>query len=110
MMAAHASMRAGVGQQPALWLGSTWRVCPWRIIALSIPIYLIVVVAVRGLAPTRLTLAGAAAGLLAGGLSVVVYGLYCQESAAPFVAAWYSAGIAGCTGLGALLGPRFMRW
>lgn len=110
MMAAHASMRAPADRQMALWLGSTWRVCPWRILALAIPTYVAIVLSVRRLAPTRLGLAGAAAGLLAGGLAAAVYGLYCQENTAPFTAAWYSAGIAACTLIGGPLGSRLLRW
>ncbi len=80
LMAMHRAMDGG-GR--GLWLGHTWMVCPWRILALAAPIWLAAVLAMRRLAaPTRLALAGASAGLLAGGLSVVVYGLYCQESAA----------------------------
>jgi len=110
MMAMDASMRAGAAQAPALWLGSTWRVCPWRILALAAPIYLAVIVVLRRLAPTRLSLTGAAAGLLAGGLSAAVYGLYCQENTAPFVAVWYSLGIAVSALAGAFAGPRLLRW
>jgi len=110
MMAAHASMRAPADRQMALWLGSTWRVCPWRILALAIPNYAAIVLNVRRLAPTRLGLAGAAAGLLAGGLAAAVYGLYCQENTAPFTAAWYSAGIAACAIIGGALGSRLLRW
>ena len=107
LMAMHRAMDGG-GR--GLWLGHTWMVCPWRILALAAPIWLAAVLAMRRLAPTRLALAGASAGLLAGGLSVVVYGLYCQESAAPFVAVWYSLGMAASVVAGALLGPRLLRW
>jgi hypothetical protein len=107
LMAMHRAMDGG-GR--GLWLGHTWLVCPWRILALAAPIWLAAVLAMRRLAPTRLALAGASAGLLAGGLSVVVYGLYCQESAAPFVAVWYSLGMAASVVAGALLGPRLLRW
>lgn len=110
MMAAHASMHAPAAVRPSLWLGETWRVCPWRILALSAPIYLALVLGLRRLAPTRLALAGGAAGLLAGGLAGAIYGLYCREYAAPFVAAWYSAGMAACMFLGAALGRRLLRW
>ncbi|HEY1878972.1 MAG TPA: DUF1109 domain-containing protein [Caulobacteraceae bacterium] len=107
MMAMHRVMGGG-GR--GLWLGHTWMVCPWRIIALAAPIWVAAVLAMRSLAPTRLAMAGAATGLLAGGLSVVVYGLYCQESAAPFVAVWYSLGLAVSVAAGAVLGPRLLRW
>jgi hypothetical protein len=110
MMAAHSSMRTPADRQMALWLGSTWRVCPGRILALAIPTYVAIALSVRRLAPTRLGLAGAAAGLIAGGLAAAVYGLYCLENTAPFTAAWYSAGIAACALIGGALGSRLLRW
>jgi hypothetical protein len=110
MMAAHASMRAPPDHRLDLWLGDTWRMCSMRIVLLAVPAFAALILGLRRLAPTRLALAGAAAGLVAGGLSALVYGLYCQESAAPFVAAWYSAGMAACALIGALLGPRLLRW
>ncbi|MBI1360184.1 MAG: DUF1109 family protein [Alphaproteobacteria bacterium] len=91
-------------------LGSTWDRCPWRILALSLPGLVAVLLAMRRFAPTRPALAGAAAGLFVGGLSATVYGLYCQETAAPFVAIWYSLGV-GLSGLlGAATGHRALRW
>jgi len=110
MMAASALMRAHPGGMRSLWLGQTWAVCPWRILALAVPAYLALVWALRRLAPTRLALTGAAAGLLAGGVSAVVYGFYCQETAAPFVATWYSLGIGASALLGAVVGNRMLRW
>ena len=77
MMAAHASMRVAADQRPELWLGDTWRVCSWRILGLAAPVFLALVVGLRRLAPTRLRLTGAAAGLVAGGLSAVVSGFSC---------------------------------
>jgi hypothetical protein len=110
VMAAHASMRTGADQQLALWLGGTWKVCSLRIFALAVPAFAALIVGLRRLAPTRLRWTGAASGLLAGGVSATIYGLYCQESTAPFVIVWYSLGIAACTLVGALLGPRLLRW
>jgi hypothetical protein len=110
MMAAQASARAPPDHRVALWLGETWRMCSWRILLLAVPAFAALILALRRLAPTRLRLAGAAAGLLAGGLSAAVYGLYCQESTAPFVAVWYTLGMAACAFIGALLGPRLLRW
>lgn len=91
-------------------MGSTWDRCPWRIFALSIPGLAVILWTMRRFAPTRLALAGAAAGLLAGGVAATVYGLHCAETAAPFVALWYSLGIFLSAALGALLGPRVLRW
>jgi hypothetical protein len=103
-------MSAPVAARPGQWLGVSWRQCPIRILAISAPAYLAIVWGLRGLAPTRLTLGGASAGLLAGALGATIYGLYCQETTAAFVVTWYSLGIAVCVALGALLGRRLLRW
>ena len=93
-----------------MFWGSTWRVCPFLIAGLSLPILIAVLRAMRELAPTRLRLAGAAAGLSAGAAAATVYCLHCPEMAPPFVAFWYVIGILLATGAGALLGPRMLRW
>jgi hypothetical protein len=93
-----------------LVLGSTWRTCPFNIAFLSMPALAGFFWALRGAAPTRPALAGAAAGLLAGALGALVYALHCPEMAAPFLAVWYVAGMVLPTLLGAVLGPRLLRW
>ena len=97
-------------QMRAAFMGSSWNKCPWLILALSIPGLAIILWVMRRFAPTRLTLAGAAAGLLAGGLAATVYGLHCGETSAPFVALWYSLGMTLSVITGAILGPRVLRW
>jgi hypothetical protein len=94
----------------ALWLGHTWKICSPLILLLAVPIYAGLIAAIRGLAPTRLTLTGAAAGFAAGALAATLYGLHCPEQAAAFVATWYTLGIAAATALGALTGDRLLRW
>jgi hypothetical protein len=84
--------------------------CPWAILALSIPALAGLVWALRGLAPTRLRLAGVCAGLLAGTIGAAGYALSCSEESAAFVAVWYSLGIALCGLLGGALGSRLLRW
>ena len=64
----------------------------------------------KGLAPTRLRWAGAAAGLLAGAGGALVYALHCPEMAAPFIGIWYLLGMLIPTTIGALVGPRVLRW
>ncbi len=93
-----------------LWLGHTWKVCSPLIFLLALPIYACLIAAIRGLAPTRPALTGAAAGFLAGTLAATLYGLHCPEQAAAFVATWYTLGIAGATALGAISGRRLLRW
>jgi hypothetical protein len=110
VMAMMQLMRAPEGAMPALVLGHTWKWCPFRILTLSLPLTLALGLAMRRLAPTRLALAGGAAGVLAGGLAAAIYGLYCQETSAVFLAIWYTLGIAASGALGALIGPRLMRW
>ena len=108
----------GVGdllrQDPAVWathiLGHSAPICPFAILALSVPALIGTVRAARSLAPTRLRLTGAAAGMAAGGLAAFAYSLGCTEGALTFVAVWYTAGVALATLLGAAIGPRFLRW
>ena len=64
----------------------------------------------RRLAPTSLTAAGFAAGLLAGGAGAWVYAFHCTESGLPFITLWYSAGILATALLGALIGRWLLRW
>jgi hypothetical protein len=91
-------------------MGGSALVCPGRIIAFSLPPLAGLIWAVRGLAPTHLRWAGAMIGLAAGGAGATAYALACDESAAPFLVIWYSLGIAATTAVGALLGPRVLRW
>jgi hypothetical protein len=67
-------------------------------------------IALRHGAPTRPALAGAAAGLLAGGLGAAVYASYCVEDSAFFLATWYTLAIAIVTSIGSALGARLLRW
>jgi hypothetical protein len=93
-----------------LLMGDTWMVCPWLIVGLSLPIFAGLFAALRQLAPTRLTMAGAAAGLVAGASAATIYGFHCPEMAAPFILIWYTLGIAVAAGLGALFGRRMLAW
>jgi hypothetical protein len=103
-------MRAGPGGMMPLMMGHTWSVCSLRILALSVPVYFGSILVLRRLAPTRLAIAGAAAGLLAGGVGASVYGLYCAETAATFVVTWYTLGITASAAIGAVIGSRLLRW
>ncbi len=93
-----------------LVLGRTWGVCSLSIMLLSVPTFLTVFWAMKGLAPTRLVLAGIGAGLLAGAQAASVYTVYCVEMATPFWAVWYMLGILAPAALGGVLGPALLRW
>ncbi|MFV3307479.1 DUF1109 domain-containing protein [Pseudomonas sp. NY15181] len=103
---------AGVPQEARadLILGRTWRTCALNITLLSVPAFAAVFWALRGLAPTRLRQAGAAGGLLAGATATLAYCLHCPEMGVPFWGVWYLLGMLVPTVLGALLGPRLLRW
>ncbi len=102
--------QAPAGRRLALVLGHSWWVCPSTVLALSLPALGAGMLALRQLAPTRLRLAGLALGLLAGACGALGYALVCTEISPAFVAVWYSLGMGLAGGLGALLGPRLLRW
>ena len=103
-------MGAAPDERMPMLMGQSWRICPRNILVLGLPILAAVLLVVRNLAPTRLSLAGAAAGLFSGGLAATIYGLHCPEHTMAFVAVWYSLGVAAVTTLGAVLGHWVLRW
>ncbi len=103
-------IRTPPGEWLAMWLGHSWKVCPWIVLGLSAPIFIGLLWSFRRLAPTRLRAAGAAAGLSAGAFAATVYCVHCPEVSAIFVLTWYSLGILLAASLGALVGPRLLRW
>jgi hypothetical protein len=109
-LAAVVLVRADPAQRIDLLLGATWAVCPFLIAMLSLPMFVATLWAMRGLAPTRLPLAGTAAGLLSGTVGALVYCLHCPELAAPFIGSWYLLGMLMPAAIGALFGRRMLRW
>ena len=93
-----------------LLMGHSSSLCPWRILVIGAPVLAGAVWAVRGLAPTRLLLAGLVAGGCAGGLGAAVYAFACTETSAPFLAIWYTLGMPLAAALGAAAGSRLLRW
>ncbi|MCP3712971.1 DUF1109 domain-containing protein [Paraburkholderia sp. CNPSo 3274] len=101
---------AAPAQRMSLVLGLTWRTCPFNIVLLSVPTFAAVFWAVRGLAPTRLRAAGAAAGLFASALATIAYCLHCPEMNPAFWSVWYVIGMLLPACIGTWLGPRLLRW
>ena len=93
-----------------LVMGRTWEYCLFYVPMLSMPALVATLWAMKGLAPTRPALAGAAAGLLAGTVAAMAYALHCPEMGAPFLGVWYVAGMLIPAAAGALLGPWVLRW
>jgi hypothetical protein len=119
MIAVPALLLAAIGIElllvtPAQWgtrlVGSNSRVCLTAIPLLSLPLLAAALYALREGAPTRPGIAGAVAGLLAGGMAASLYAIHCPDDSPLFVATWYSIAIAGVSLLGAVLGRRLLRW
>jgi hypothetical protein len=98
------------GYRLQLMLGTTWRTTTASVVMLSFPSLTAMMHAMKQLAPTRLALAGAGAGLLAGAQGLLVYSLYCSEMAVPFWGVWYVLAIAITTAIGAAIAPHCLRW
>jgi hypothetical protein len=98
------------GMRAQALLGQSWWMCPWGVLALSLPGLVAAIWAVKALAPTRPARTGFVAGLFAGAVGACGYSLACPESSSAFVAVWYTLGIL-LTGLvGAVAGNRWFRW
>jgi hypothetical protein len=110
VLGAASLIAAPSGERLVHLLGDSALQCPWNVLALSLPGLAASLWALRGLAPTRPRAAGLAAGLLAGAIGAMAYALACHEASITFVALWYSLGIALSGALGAVLGPRLLRW
>ncbi|MEX2741320.1 NrsF family protein [Rhizobium mongolense] len=61
-------------------------------------------------AAERPSLAGAAAGLAAGGIAAALYAWHCTDDSPLFLAVWYTTAIAAVTATGALIGSRYLTW
>ena len=100
--------------QPMAWgrmiFGMQWATC-----LLCIPLFAVVpfaalIWALRKGAPTNLRRTGAIAGLVAGALGATAYAFHCPDDSVPFIAIWYGTLVALCGAVGAMLGPRLLRW
>jgi hypothetical protein len=103
-------LNASASARHDLVMGSSSWQCLVGIALLSIPALVLGFFAVNRLAPTRLALSGAVAGLFAGSAGAFAYALYCPEMQPPFLAVWYALGMLVPAGVGAWLGPRWLRW
>lgn len=110
LISAMVLLNAAPVERQQLIFGNTWMACPLTIAALSVPLFCALIWAMRGLAPTRLALAGAAAGLLAGAGGALIYALHCPEMGAPFLGIWYVLGMAIPAAIGAVIGPWTLHW
>ena len=110
LLAIAAYAGAPPSERAAMVWGQTWRICTLSIVMISLPIFGATFLALRRLAPTQLARAGACAGVLSGAAGAAIYAFRCPETALPFMAVWYVAGIAVTAAIGASFGPRLLRW
>lgn len=95
---------------PARWIGNNNMLCLVFIPLIGLAPLAVLLAAMRRGAPARPRLAGAVAGLLAGGIAATFYAAHCTDDSPLFVATWYSIAILALVGLGALAGGRALRW
>lgn len=91
-------------------LGHNARYCVMLIPLLAAGPLACLLLALRRGAPSRPGLAGAIAGLVAGGLAATLYAAHCIDDSPLFVAAWYSLAIGIVALIGFALGSRLLRW
>ncbi len=97
-------------ERHTLTFGISWWLCPWAILALSLPTLGGALWAMKGMAPTRPGVAGFASGVLAGAVGALGYAFACIETSPTFVAVWYTVGILLAGLIGAAFGRRVLRW
>jgi hypothetical protein len=91
-------------------IGTNSMVCLTFIPLIGIGPLAVFLLALRHGAPTRPAIAGAAAGLLAGGIAATFYAAQCTDDSPLFVATWYTIAIAALAFVGAAAAYRLTRW
>lgn len=86
---------------------------PWCVVLIplfGVPTFAFLTALYQEAAPTRLVVSGASIGALSGGIGAMIYATACPIDSVAFVTIWYSVAIAIAALLGALIGPKFLRW
>jgi hypothetical protein len=101
-------------ENPMMWgkmlLGMNWVTCLLCIPLFAVIPFVALIWFLRRGASTDLRHTGAIAGLVAGALGATAYAFHCADDSIPFIAVWYGAMVSLCAFIGALLGPRLLRW
>ncbi|MDP3693842.1 DUF1109 domain-containing protein [Bradyrhizobium sp.] len=110
---------AGIGgemmmpQRPPMMkrlIGSNaWNCLTW-IPLMALPLLAAALLGLRHGAPTRPATVGAIAGLLSAGLAATLYASHCTDDSPLFVATWYTIATAFVAAIGALAGPKVLRF
>lgn len=92
------------------WIGSNSLICITFIPLIGVGPLAVFLFALRHGAPTKPSLAGAVAGLVAGGLAATFYAAHCTDDSPLFVATWYPLAIGLLAAAGGLAGRLVARW
>lgn len=95
---------------PARLVGTNSLVCLTFIPLIGIGPLALLLAALRHGAPSHPVLAGAVAGLTAGGIAATFYAAHCTDDSPLFVATWYTIAVAMLALVGALAARRIVRW
>lgn len=91
------------------WIGNNSLVCMTFIPLIGFGPLAVFLYALRHGAPTKPSLAGAVAGLVAGGLAATFYAAHCTDDSPLFVATWYPLAIGLLAAAGGLAGRLVAR-
>jgi len=94
----------------AAMMGRYARFCVFFIPLLALGPLAFFLLALRQGAPESPGIAGAVAGLAAGGIAASIYASHCPDDSPLFVAVWYTTAIVIVTAIGGLIGSRLLRW
>lgn len=99
---------------PKTWaagmIGANGVACLTALLLIGLGPLAIILAALRHGAPTSPAIAGAVAGLLAGGISATFYAIHCPDDSPLFMAIWYTIAIAALAVLGSAAAHRLVRW
>ena len=99
---------------PASWrsavFGPHWAACLLCIPLFAIAPFASLMWALRREAPTNPVWTGAVIGIVAGALAAAAYTLHQPAGSIPFIVFWYGGPVVVCAVIGAILGPRLLRW
>jgi len=98
------------GESMPRMMGTNNMLCMLAIPAIGLPALGVLLLALRYGAPTHPGPAGAAAGILAGGVAATFYAAHCIDDSPLFVALWYSLAILVLAVVGWALGRIWLRW
>jgi hypothetical protein len=110
---------AGIGgemmmpQRPPMMtrlMGRNASTCLTSIPLMALPLLAAALFGLRHGAPTRPAVTGGIAGLLSAGLAATLYASHCTDDSPLFVATWYTIAAALVAAVGALAGPRVLRF